>query len=324
MNETLPRFNILIPLYNEQENIPLLRQRLSALMDLHSEKSISVIFVDDGSTDQTAAMLRGICEHDFRFQYVGLSRNFGHQKALSAGLSCVSATEAVMIMDGDLQDPPEMLNTFLDYLAQGYEVVYAVREKRQSGLIRRAVYHLFYVLLRRFAYVDIPLDSGDFALISRRVADHLIRMPEESRFLRGMRAWVGYNQIGIPYEREDRHHGHSKYSLKKLISLGLNGLFDFSKYPIRFTMVLGLLALTISVVYFLITLVRKIFVGDVPTGFTALLFTIILFGGLQLIAIGVIGEYILKIFFQVKQRPLYIIREKMINGIIETCPPQES
>ena len=308
-----PKISIVIPLYNEAEVFDELRQRLEELMKAF-ELSIEVVMVDDGSSDLTAEKMRKLSMENKNFQSVFLSRNFGHQIALTAGLRFAQAQEAIMLMDADLQDPPEMIHKFYEHLKQGNDVVYAVRSSRQSTFLMKIAYSLFYRAMKRFSYINIPLDSGDFAMISRRVADHINAMPEESRFIRGMRSWVGFRQIGISHDREERKSGNSKYSLKNLISLALNGLFNFSKYPIRFTVMLGLVALSSSLAYFLITLVRKFVIGDVPSGFTALLFTIILFGGLQLIAIGIIGEYVLRIFFQVKNRPLYIVKERIKNG----------
>lgn len=311
----LPAINILVPLYNEEESFAELTKRLINLME-GSSLNIEVLLVDDGSMDRTAFLMKQLSLVDTRFQSIFLSRNFGHQLALSAGLKYTNAREAVLIIDGDLQDPPEMLDQFYPYLNQGYDVVYAVRSSRESSFFLKLAYRAFYRIMKRFSYINIPLDSGDFSLISRRVVNKMNDMPEESRFLRGIRSWVGFKQIGIPFNRESRKNGNSKYGLGKLIGLALNGIFNFSKYPIRLTMMLGITALFTSLVYFLITLFKKIFIGDVPTGFTALLFVIILFGGLQLIAIGIIGEYILRIFFQVKKRPLYIVKERIQNGEI--------
>jgi glycosyltransferase involved in cell wall biosynthesis len=307
-----PIINIIIPLYNEEDCFENLIDRLSTL--LHSSKlDIEIILVDDGSNDSTPLKMRELSLNNNKFQSIFLSRNFGHQMALSAGLKYCNAKEAILVIDADLQDPPELLEEFYRQYKAGFDVVYAIRKKRDSSFILKIAYKLFYRVMKRFSYIDIPLDSGDFSLISRRVADHLTEMPEESRFLRGMRSWVGFRQIGIPVERPERTKGDSKYSLGKLISLAFNGIFNFSKYPIRLTMFMGIIALSISLIYFIITLFKKIYIGGVPSGFTALLFTIILFGGIQLIAIGIIGEYVLRIFFQVKNRPLYIVSERIKN-----------
>lgn len=307
-----PDINIIVPLFNEEESFDLLIERLLKIID-NSSLKIEIILIDDGSTDNTKEKMRDLSLANNKFHSIFLSRNFGHQYALTAGLDSVNAKEAVMILDGDLQDPPEMFDEFYSQYQNGYDVVYAVRKERKGSILLKMAYRSFYKIMKRFSYIQIPLDSGDFSLLSRRVVDRINAMPEESRFLRGMRAWVGFNQIGIPYERIDRKNGKSKYSLRKLISLALNGIFNFSKYPIRFTMFIGIIALVISMMYFLITVFKKLFIGDVPLGFTALLFAIIMFGGLQLIAIGIIGEYVLKIFFQVKNRPHFIVSERIKN-----------
>ena len=311
-SEYSPNLNIIVPLFNEEENFDDLILRLKKILN-ESKIDIEVILIDDGSTDNTSSKMRELSLQNEKFQSVFLSRNFGHQLALSAGLSYVNAKEAVLIIDGDLQDPPEMIGKFYDLFKEGYDVVYAIRKNRKSSILLKGAYHIFYRIMKRFSYINIPLDSGDFSLISRRVVEHLNSMPEESRFLRGMRSWVGFKQIGIPYSRDEREKGESKYNLLNLISLALNGLINFSKYPIRFTMTVGIISLIISFIYFIISLYKKFFFGDVPIGFTALLFAIIMFGGLQLIAIGVIGEYILRIFFQVKKRPLFIVKERIQN-----------
>lgn len=300
--------NIVIPLFNEEAVFQNLIKRIQSVIDC-TTIPCSVILVDDGSTDNTALLMSDLSNVDTRFISIFLSRNFGHQIALSAGLSMVNATKAVFILDGDLQDPPELMADFLNYINQGYDVVYAIREKRKEHFFKRSAYALFYRFLKRISYIDFPLDSGDFSMISRRVVDAINSMPEESRFLRGMRSWVGFNQIGIPYERSERNGGETKYSFKKLLSLALNGIFNFSEYPIKFVSNLGIVTITISLIYFFITLIKRFYFGTVPEGFTGIILLIIFFGGVNLVAIGIIGEYILRIFFQVKQRPLFIIKE---------------
>lgn len=307
-----PQINIVAPLYNEELVFDKLVNRLQKLID-SSPFSIEVIFVDDGSSDSTPNKMRELSLRNEKFQSIILSRNFGHQLALSAGLKYVNSSEAVLIIDGDLQDPPELLEEFYSYYKKGYDVVYAIRKKRKETFIKRLAYKLFYKFLKKISYIDIPLDSGDFSLISLKIVKQLNQMPEESRFLRGMRSWIGYSQIGIEYEREKRYDGESKYTIRKLIKLAFNGIFNFSEYPIKFITKLGLFIVIASIVYFGYVVLKKIFYGDVPQGFTALLFMIVLFGGIQLLAIGLIGEYVLRIFFQVKNRPLYILKERIVN-----------
>jgi dolichol-phosphate mannosyltransferase len=307
-----PQVNLLIPLYNEEEVFDELTKRLTRVMDNTSLK-VSVIMVDDGSRDNTSILMKRKSLEDARFTSVFLSRNFGHQLALTAGLSYVDATDAVFILDGDLQDPPELLETFYEQYKAGYDVVYAVRQKRKESLPKRIAYKTFYLIMKKITNFDMPLDSGDFSLVSRRVIDELNQMREESRFLRGMRSWVGYKQIGVTYDRQERHSGESKYTFKKLLSLAYNGIFNFSEFPIKFITNLGLFTVLISLVYITITLVKRYFFGVVPEGFTGLIVAIVLFGGVQLISIGILGEYIIRIFFQVKNRPLFIVRECIKN-----------
>lgn len=272
---------------------------------------IEVVLVDDGSRDNTTDLMRALALTDERYQCVFLSRNHGHQLALTAGLASATGTEAIMVIDGDLQDPPELLPKFYELYQQGYDVVYAVRKKRKEGFVKRMAYYVFYRILKAISYVEIPLDSGDFALISRRVADVMNQMPEESRYLRGMRTWIGFRQMGVEYERDERVAGMPKYSFKQLFKLAYNGIFNFSEFPIKFVTRLGGIAIFSAFIYFVYVVYKKYFLQDVIEGFTALLFTVILFSGVQLVALGVIGEYVLRIFFQSKNRPLYIIKERI-------------
>lgn len=274
-----------------------------------SPLSIEVVLIDDGSRDNTAQLMQQLALADERYHCVFLARNYGHQIALTAGMAAAKGTEALFIIDGDLQDPPELLTEFYAKFKEGYDVVYAVRKKRKEGFFKKTAYFLFYRFMKSISYVDIPLDSGDFSLISRRVANVLNQMPEESRFIRGMRSWIGFKQIGVEYERDARVAGEAKYTFKMLRRLAYNGIFNFSEFPIKFVTNMGMLSIGIAVLYFIQTLIKKYFFGGVPQGFTALLFTIILFGGIQLIGLGLIGEYVLRIFFQSKGRPLYIVRE---------------
>lgn len=307
-----PQISIVAPLYNESESFAQLVQRLSALMD-SSPLTIEVVLIDDGSKDDTALRIRQLALTDERYHGVFLSRNHGHQLALTAGIASARGSEALFVIDGDLQDPPELLPDFYKLMQEGNDVVYAVRKKRKENFIKKTGYHLFYRLLRSISYVEIPLDSGDFALISRRVVDVMNKMPEESRYLRGMRSWIGFRQTGFEYERDARVAGESKYSFKQLFGLAYNGIFNFSEFPIKFMSRMGVLAILISLVYFIIVVIKKIFFVQVIEGFTALLFVIILFSGVQLLALGIIGEYVLRIFFQSKNRPLYIVKEEIIN-----------
>ncbi len=310
-----PQISIVAPLYNESESFPHLVERLNKVMD-SSELTIEVVLIDDGSKDDTALKMKQLALTDTRYHCVFLARNHGHQLALTAGLAKARGSEALMIIDGDLQDPPELLPDFYACLKEGYDVVYAVRKKRKENVIKRAGYFIFYRILKSISYIEMPLDSGDFSLISRRVADVMNQMPEESRYLRGMRTWIGFKQIGFEYERDERIAGESKYSFKQLLGLAYNGIFNFSEFPIKFMSQMGFTAIGIALIYFITVVIKKIFFAEVIEGFTSLLFVVILFSGVQLIALGIIGEYVLRIFFQSKGRPLFIIKEEIVEGKI--------
>lgn len=275
---------------------------------------VEVIMVDDGSRDDTALQMSKLSLEDDRFQSIFLSRNFGQQIAVYAGLSAINATKALLFIDGDLQDPPEMLPEFYKYIEDGYDVVYAIRKSRKENFIKRFLYKSFYRVLRSMSFIKIPPDAGDFSMITRQVGDILSMMPEENPFFRGMRAWVGFRQIGIEIAREERREGKTKYSFMTLLKFALNGIFNFSRTPINFITFLGIASVSVSLIYFIITLMKKLVYGTVPEGFTALLLAIILFSGVQLISLGIIGEYVLRIYFQVKQRPLFIVKKRIQAG----------
>jgi len=312
---SVPQLSILVPMYNEQDALPLLVAELNKVMD-RMPQSIEVVMVNDGSTDRTEEMMRQLAFSDSRYHCVFLARNYGHQMALTAGLSVTRATEGIMIIDGDLQDPPSLLSKFYEYYQEGYDVAYAVRKKRKEGLFKKAAYYLFYRILKKISYIDIPLDSGDFCFISRRVADIMNKMPEESRYLRGMRSWIGFKQIGVEYERSERQAGVSKYSIGLLWRLAYNGVFNFSEFPVKLVARLGMVTILLSLVFIVLTLLKKYFYGTVPEGYTTLLFFISMFSGVQLLSLGLIGEYILRIFFQSKGRPLFIIKDRIENSVV--------
>ena len=299
--------SIIVPLYNEQESFAALVKRIDGVIDT-MQVPVEVVLVDDGSKDTTTMLMAEKALNDSRYQAVFLSRNHGHQLALSAGLSRARGTDGVFIIDGDLQDPPELLPSFYSKYKEEFDVVYAIRKKRKENIFKRVAYFSFYRILNQISYINIPLDSGDFSFVSRRVVDILNSMPEESRYLRGMRTWIGFKQIGLEYERDERVAGESKYSIKILLKLAKNGIFNFSEFPIKFISRLGMFITILSVLYLLYTIIQKIVFNNVPQGFTGLLIAIILFSGVQLLSIGVLGEYIIRIFFQVKERPLYIIK----------------
>jgi len=309
----LPQINILVPMYNEQAVFDKLINRLNLLMN-NSKLSIEVILVDDGSSDNTPILMRNLSLENEKYHSIFLSRNFGHQYAVVAALRSLNATEAVFIIDGDLQDPPELLPEFYKYYKEGYEVIYGVRQMRNDeGFIKKITSKWFYRFLKIISNYDIPYDSGDFSLISRRVADYLAAMPEQAKFVRGMRAYLGFKQIGVSFERKERAAGETKYSLKKMINLALDALFGFSDMPYRFITVLGISWILISFAYLLFALFKNYFMGGLDYGFTAIISIMIFSFGIIMIGMGIIGGYVIRSFFQTINRPDVIIDFEIKN-----------
>jgi len=302
------RISIAIPLLNEESVLPLLLRRLRAMLDQLPGGPHEVVFVDDGSTDRTFDLLRQAAQDDTRITAVSLSRNFGHQAALSAALDHVTG-DAVVLMDGDLQDSPEAVAKFVAAFHEGYDVVYAIRTKRKEGLVLRACYHMFYRVIAKLADLKLPPDAGDFCLMSRRVVEKLKAAPERHRYLRGLRTWVGFKQIGIPVEREGRSAGESKYNFRRLFKLAADGIFSFSVKPLRAATLLGGVTISVSALWAAFTIYARLFLDQSPQGFTGLAVSIAFFSGVQLICLGVIGEYIGRIYEQVKGRPIYIVQQ---------------
>jgi glycosyltransferase involved in cell wall biosynthesis len=308
-----PEISFIIPLYNESQVFNKLINRLETLSK-QLNIDYEIILIDDGSSDDTPLLMENLALKSPVYQCIFLSRNFGQQYALSAGLKFSNGTKAIMILDGDLQDPPELFFEFFNKLNMGYDVIYGIRKDRKENIFKRSAYYLFYFIMQKISRTPVFFDSGDFSMLSRRVVNIIINMHEESRFIRGMRSWIGFKQIGIEYERDFRAAGEPKYTLRKLFKLANDGIFNFSDFPIKFLTIIGFACFMVSILYFIITVLRKILWGDVPVGFTALLFIIILFGGIQLVSIGIIGEYVSRIFSQVKNRPLYIVKQRIIKG----------
>ena len=304
----IPKISIIIPLYNEEQVFEELEKRLSNLVNKH-DIEFEFILVDDGSVDNTPALMEKLSLSDNKFKSVFLSRNFGHQIAVSAGMAYVSNSDAIMIIDGDLQDPPELVADFYDQIKAGYDVVYAIRKKRKENWIKKISYWMFYRILNAISSINIPLDSGDFCMISKRVNDEIALMPERSRFIRGMRTWVGFRQIGIEYERNARYAGEAKYGFKMLFKLAYDGIFNFSEVPLRLITKLGFVVVTLSLFYIFFVLIMMMIGKNIPQGFLSTIIAISLFSGVQLICLGVIGEYLSRIYEQVKGRPLYIIKK---------------
>jgi dolichol-phosphate mannosyltransferase len=306
--------SIIVPLYNEEDVFETLIQRLTQVIDT-AKFQCEVVLINDGSTDKTAELINLTCRKDNRFSGVLLSRNHGHQLAVSAGLTYSRGKKGAMIIDGDLQDPPELINEFYNLLIDGYDVIYAIRKNRKEIFFKKLAYSVYYRLQKKISSFNIPIDSGDFSMLSRRVVDTIVSMPEQSRYLRGMRAWVGYKQIGFEYDRDERYAGETKYSWSKLFELAFNGIFNFSDFPVKIITRLGFFTVLFSLIYFLYNIYRKIYYNDVPQGFTATILAIILFSGVQMISLGLIGEYVLRIYNQVRNRPLFVVDKIIQDGI---------
>jgi len=310
---TEPDVSVVLPVYNEEDNIPVLYSRVTDVLE-KMDMEYEIIFVDDGSKDKSPELLSRLAAEDKHVTVVGLARNFGHQVAITAGLDH-GRGKAVIVMDADLQDPPEMLPQFIAKWREGYDVVYAIREQRAEGWLKRAAYATFYRLLRRVANIEIPLDSGDFCIMSRPVVNQLIRMRERNRFVRGIRSWVGLNQVGVPYNRDARHGGRPKYTFSRLMLLALDGLISFSHTPLRIASLSGLVISLLSFLLAVFYAVKKLIMGLSPPGFATLVVAIFFLAGIQLITIGVMGEYVGRIFDEVKQRPLYVVRRIVRNKV---------
>ncbi len=302
-------YSIVIPVFNEQETIPTLYERVRSVIDT-LDAPTEVILVEDGGNDGSLELLKEIHKKDPRFKIVSFSRNFGHQVAISAGLDHAGG-EAVMIIDGDLQDPPEVLSQFIAKWKEGYDVVYAIRTKRKENVFKRAAYALFYRMLKRLSYLDIPLDSGDFCLMDKRVVEAMRKLPERKRFVRGLRTWVGFRQVGLAYERDKRFAGTPKYTLTKLLGLAYDGIFSISTTPLRVAVYSGFALAAIAFLGGLWVVYQKLVYGIALVGWASTIVVMMFLGGVILSTLGIIGEYVSRIYEEVKSRPLYVVKEKL-------------
>jgi dolichol-phosphate mannosyltransferase len=313
-----PRISVAIALHNEEEVFSELFRRLTAVLDVLPGGPHEIVFVDDGSTDQTFLLVSQAAEVDARIVGVRLSRNFGHQAALTAALEAVTG-DVVVVMDGDLQDRPESIPTLLAEYERGYEVVYAQRVRRKEALPLRLAYYLFYRLMKRLSEVDVPVDSGDFALLSKRVVEQLNLLPERNRYLRGLRTWVGFRQTGVPIERDARAGGKPSYNVRRLLRLAADGVFSFSVIPLRMAGIFGALVSAAAGIFALYSVYQRIFLGASPQGFTALIVAIIFFSGIQLLFLGLIGEYLGRVYDEAKSRPHFIVAD-VVRGQSDPMP----
>ena len=305
--EPLPAISVVIPVFDEEENLPILYQRLTKVLG-DVEPDYELIFVDDGSRDNSLQILEELAETDPHVIIVQLARNFGHQIAISAGLD-FSRGDGVIIMDADLQDPPEVLPEFIEKWRQGHDIVYAIRTNRKEGWFKLRAYTFFYRILQRIANIQIPLDAGDFCIMDRKAVVILTSMPERNRFIRGIRSWIGLDQVGLAYDRDPRYAGQPKFTLSRLIYLALDGLVSFSFLPLRAISILGFIISFISIILAISYTIQKITSGLNPPGFATTIVAIFFLAGIQLITLGVIGEYVGRIFEEVKRRPLYVVKK---------------
>jgi dolichol-phosphate mannosyltransferase len=304
-----PKYSFIVPIYNEEETLPELYRRVRAVMD-RMDAPVELVFVNDGSGDRSLQLIRDLHQKDQRICYLSLARNFGHQIAVTAGLNFVRG-QVIVILDADLQDPPELIPTLVEKWRQGYQLVYAQRtQRRKEGWFKRYTAYLFYRLLKHLADVEIPTDTGDFCLMDRQVVDVLNRMPERNRYIRGLRSWVGFQQTAVEFDRDPRFAGNVKYTFGKSLALAVNGLVSFSKVPLRLSTYVGLTAAMAAILMALLVLYWRIFVPNSPlTGFTIILVAIFFLGAVQLVSIGILGEYVGRIYEEVKGRPLYTLAE---------------
>lgn len=300
--------DVVIPCFNEEAVIPVLLVELRSFAAKLSCK-VRFLFVNDGSSDRTAELLDSACADDPRLACLHFSRNFGHQVAVSAGLRYATG-DTVAVIDADLQDPPAVIADMLEKWREGFDVVYGVRRNRKEGALLRAAYSAFYRALRRMSNIDIPLDAGDFSLMDRRVVDGLNSMPEHNRFVRGLRGWMGYRQVGLPYERQARQAGNPKYTLRRLYRLAIDGFINFSSIPLRIASWIGAFASLLGFALLVWAIGSALLYRQLPPGWASLAVMILFFGGIQLLVLGIIGEYIGRIFDEVKNRPQFIVAQK--------------
>lgn len=304
--ETAPRLSVVIPVYNEQENLPVLHERLARV--LQPLGHYEIIFVDDGSRDTSVATILDLQKQDPGVKLARLSRNFGHQAAITAGIE-LARGDAVVLMDSDLQDPPELLPELVRQWEQGFEVVYAVRQRRDEGWLKRITAAAYYRTIRVLSNVEIPLDAGDFCLLDRKVADVLRALPEKSRYLRGLRSWAGFRQVGVNYDRPARHAGEAKYTPRKMLKLAFDGLVSFTNLPLKLASFLGFATALAGFAYLALAVFSRLTTGSTPQGWTALVAIILILGGAQLIVTGFLGSYIARIYEETKGRPMFVVAE---------------
>lgn len=302
-------FSVIIPIYNEELNIPNLLTRLRPVVE-KTGMSYELLFVNDGSRDRSLQLIKALAQADSHVRYIDFSRNFGHQVAVTAGIDH-SKGEIIAIIDADLQDPPELIEEMIALIKQGNEVVYAKRRSRKDkNVLKKAAYKTFYRLLARISNVEVPLDTGDFRVMTRKVAEVLKNMPEQHKFLRGQIAWLGFKQTFVEYDRDVRAAGEPGYTYKKLFRLAFDGITGFSNVPLRIATIMGFVVSGISLALIIYALAGYFFFkSEMPKGWASLMIAVSFIGGVQLLCLGIIGEYISRLQTDIRKRPLYIVNE---------------
>lgn len=313
MSTKTPQISIVLPIYNEEKNIPVLYERLHKVLS-ENFSDYEVIFINDGSSDGSLNLLKSICQKDPHFKYISFSRNFGHQTALLAGLHHAKG-EAILSMDSDLQDPPELIPVMFNKLKEGYDMVYAKRSERKGEtFFKKFTAKIFYRLLKSLSNIDIPLDTGDFRIMSRKMLDAFNSMKERNLYIRGQMAWLGFKSTFVMYDRDPRFSGETKYTFKKMMKLALNGITGFSSFPLQIASFFGFLFSSLSFLLMLKIIYSKIFEPEkLVSGWASIMVSIMFIGGVQLLCIGIIGEYINRIILEVKGRPFYVIEETNVE-----------
>ena len=301
---------IVIPVFNEEQNIRPLYERLAAVAAKLDVGVVQLLFVNDGSKDNTMREILALPQTGPKVRFIDLSRNFGHQIAVTAGID-QSTSDLVVIIDADLQDPPELIGKMVELTRQGFDVVYARRSARKGETwLKKTTAKLFYRILASITSVDIPIDTGDFRIITKRVAEVLKQMPEREKFLRGQIAWIGFDQTFVEYERDERLAGSTSYTWRKMLRLALDGITSFSNFPLKLATILGFVVSFVSFFLILYALYSRFIIKDYEPGWTSLMLSVLFIGGIQLFTIGIIGEYIGRIAGNARQRPTYVVKSK--------------
>ncbi len=312
--------SVVVPVFNEEDNVTVFHERMASVADvlLDLDLDLELIFVDDGSRDDSLPRLLRAAEEDPRVKVIKLARNFGHQVAITAGMDHARG-DCVVVIDADLQDPPEVIPRMVEKWREGHDVVYGVRSRRAGeSALKLATASAFYRILRGLTKVDIPVDVGDFRLMSRRATDQLKGMREQDRFVRGLVSWIGFNQTGVEYEREARFAGETKYPFRKMFKFALDGITSFSTVPLRLASWLGYAASLFAFVYLASVFIQK-WMGQTVDGWATIMVAMLFLGGTQLICLGIMGEYLGRIFTEIKGRPLYVVED-----VVQRAPPGDS